>query len=239
MDSVVALPRYPAADRRRPGRALSGPRSLPSTRREASTTAARRSTPSSSRPSARSRASTSSISAPGPAIIARSWPSWSAVRPGHGGRVRRGAGRTGQDLLFRPQQCPHCPWRRRTLARNLGRRGLRQFRRFSAGGSLDREPRTRRPAGVPARRARPAAAEFRRPAQRPRRGAQDRATPRGRSLGVFCLRRRRIRGRCRRGRAPARRLRRRRSRHGPQPDLEAPYPIRSLLVRRQGLGFVP
>jgi protein-L-isoaspartate(D-aspartate) O-methyltransferase len=46
------------------------------------------------------------------------------------------------------------------------------FGRFSAGGSLDREPRTRRPADVPARRPGTEAAEFRRPAQRPRRGAQ-------------------------------------------------------------------
>jgi hypothetical protein len=36
----------------------------------------------------------------------------------------------------------------------------------------DREPRTRRPADVPARRPGTEAAEFRRPAQRPRRGAQ-------------------------------------------------------------------
>ena len=112
------------------------------------------------------------MSAPARAIIARSRPSWSA-RPA---RSRRSSSTprwpSGLRVLFRPHERARRLRRRRSLARNPGRRGLRQFCRFSAGGSLDREPRTRRPADVPARRPGTEAAEFRRPAQRPRRGAQ-------------------------------------------------------------------
>ena len=61
-------------------------------------------------------------------------PGW----PGHGGRVRRGAGRAGQVPSFRPPQRARRPWRRGALARDAGRRGLCQFRRVPAGRSLDR-----------------------------------------------------------------------------------------------------
>ena len=84
-------------------------------------------------------------------------------------------------------------------ARNPSRRRLCQFRRVPAGRSLGRRLVAGRPSRLPARRPGPAAAEFRRPAQRPQRGAQDR-TARRRQRGarnqhcLFCLRRRRIRG---------------------------------------------
>jgi protein-L-isoaspartate(D-aspartate) O-methyltransferase len=52
------------------------------------------------------------------------------------------------------------------------------FAVFPAGRLLDRRPVSGRTSRVPARRPRAAAAEFRRPAQRPQRGAQDRTARR-------------------------------------------------------------
>ena len=98
VDGVVALPRHLAADRRDPVVLYQDLRHCPrpGARREQRQPVAPRQ--ASSRPSARSGRAHRPYRALGTAIIARSWPSWSAVRPGHGGRVRRGAGRTGQDL---------------------------------------------------------------------------------------------------------------------------------------------
>jgi hypothetical protein len=170
MDGVLALRRHPSPARRRPGRALPGPGRRPRSgaRRQQP---ARRCTPSSSRPWARSRARASSMSAPAPATIARSWPSWSTppARSQPSSSTRRWpsgprpfpAVRTfGSSVTTAP------------VAGNPGRPGSRQFCRGAAGRLLDRRPVSGRPARLPARCAWPPAAEFRRPAQRPRRGAQ-------------------------------------------------------------------
>jgi hypothetical protein len=159
---------------------------------------ARRCAPSSSRPSARSPASASSMSAPARAIIARSRPSWSTPparsRPSSSTRRWPSGPRPFPAVRTFGLSVTTAP-----VAGNPGRPGSRQFCRGAAGRLLDRRPVSGRPARLPARCAWPPAAELRRPAQRPRRGALDLTAQRRLrgaryQRGLFCLRRGRIRG---------------------------------------------
>jgi hypothetical protein len=115
------------------GDSLSGPRHRPrpgARRQQRQPVAPRQNF---SRRSAQRPASASSMSAPArvfkrdPGRIGR------AIRLGHGGRVRRRAGRASQELPFRTHQRARRLRRWRPLAENPGRRDLRQFRSGAAG----------------------------------------------------------------------------------------------------------